>query len=81
MSLAEYLADMLPDAFTGNESAAEVEASPIWKDVEHNWIAHQKVRGRPLLCIEQARRVLAHLWLKLLDVKQKCWLMESAVGT
>ncbi len=46
MTLAEYLADLLPDSFRGNETAAEVDASPVWKDESHEWIYHNKVRMR-----------------------------------
>ena len=44
VTLAEYLADVLPESFKGNETAAEVDASPVWKDESHGWIHHSKVR-------------------------------------
>jgi hypothetical protein len=43
VTLAEYLADLMPASFKGNETAAEIEASPVWKDSAHEWIVANKV--------------------------------------
>lgn len=43
VAMAEYLADLLPEHFKGNETAAEIEASPVWKDPAHEWLLHNKV--------------------------------------
>ncbi len=44
LSLAEYVAELLPGSFHGNETVAEVEASPVWKEQEQDWVANSKVR-------------------------------------
>jgi hypothetical protein len=44
LMLAEYLAELLPEAFNGNETAAELDASPVWKDAENDWVLNSKVR-------------------------------------
>ena len=44
VTLAEYLKDLLPDDFKGNETLSQIEANPIWKDPIHDWIKHNKVR-------------------------------------
>lgn len=45
VALAEYLADMLPDSFSGNETAAQIEAADaVWATPENAWIASSKVR-------------------------------------
>jgi Ca2+-binding EF-hand superfamily protein len=42
VTLAEYLADLMPASFKGNETAAEIEASPVWRDPAHEWIVANK---------------------------------------
>jgi len=42
VTLSEYLADLLPDNFKGNETMEEVNAAPVWKDESHDWIWHNK---------------------------------------
>lgn len=46
VTLAEYLADLLPEDFHGNETDAQIEASPVWSDPIHEWILHNKVHPR-----------------------------------
>lgn len=46
VTLAEYLADLLPEDFHGNETDAQIEASPVWSDPTHEWVLHNKVRAR-----------------------------------
>ena len=43
LSLAEYVAELLPGSFHGNETVAEVEASPVWKEQEQDWVVNSKV--------------------------------------
>lgn len=42
IDLAEYLADLLPDSFHGNETVAEVESSAVWSNPEYLWISNNK---------------------------------------
>ena len=51
LTLAEYLAELLPETFNGNETAAEVEASPVWKDAENDWVLNSKVRRGCVGCV------------------------------
>ena len=44
LTLAEYVAELLPGTFHGNETVAEVEASPAWKETENDWVLNSKVR-------------------------------------
>jgi len=50
VTLAEYLADLLPDDFKGNETAAQVEGSNVWKEASHDWMRHNKVRRSGSSC-------------------------------
>jgi hypothetical protein len=43
VTLAEYLADLMPADFRGNETLAEIEASRVWVDPAHEWVLHNKV--------------------------------------
>ena len=45
VGLAEYLAEMLPDSFVGNETAAEIENSAVWSDQDNLWILKSKARS------------------------------------
>lgn len=49
VTLAEYLTDLMPASFKGNETLAEIEASPVWKDPAHEWIVQNKVLRLPRL--------------------------------
>ena len=42
----------MPASFKGNETLAEIEASPVWKDPAHEWIVQNKVLrlSRQLSC-------------------------------
>lgn len=53
LSLAEYVAELLPGSFHGNETVAEVEASPVWKEQEQDWVVNSKV---PLITQSRARQ-------------------------
>ena len=44
LTLAEYVAELLPGTFHGNETVAEVEASPAWKETENDWVLNSKVQ-------------------------------------
>jgi hypothetical protein len=59
VTLAEYLADLMPASFKGNETLAEIEASPVWKDPAHEWVLHNKVQSfarQRLSCSELCSR-------------------------
>lgn len=47
LTLAEYVAELLPGTFHGNETVAEVEASPAWKETENDWVLNSKVLHEP----------------------------------
>ena len=37
------MAELLPGSFHGNETVADVEASPVWAEQEQDWVANSKV--------------------------------------
>ena len=73
VTLTEYLADLMPASFKGNETAAEIEASPVWKDPAHEWILANKVLR---LLVEGSR----HAWASSLPTGACAQLPEYAAA-
>jgi hypothetical protein len=82
VTLAEYLADLMPASFKGNETAAEIEASPVWKDPAHEWIVANKVlrlsERVQATCMSISRT--ACIYASRPDKQQTCSHVASADG-